>query len=363
MPVNKPDGRKIYLGINVLEATQKRIAWAFDTYEHIVVSISGGKDSQVVFELAHAEAVRRRRAIFVFFLDQEAEYASSIEVVKATMERPLVVPLWYQVPIRMTNSTSVDDEWFRAWFPGETWVRPQDPLAITTEPRAPDRFYAFMDWIEGDFGAGAAFLVGLRSEESLNRFGAVTRNPATPGVPWSSKGANGAVRVYPIYDWSFEDVWTYLGKNHIAYNRVYDYLWVRGVSINEFRVSFLLHEKSFKCMAALQEFEHDTYERVITRVRGAHTSALYAKEQTVYAAKQLPKRFASWKAYRDFLLSEHPEHRQEAFLKRFAKQDDIPQIHRQQVKQLLINDWENNVPINTAVAQVDDTRKKWMDLL
>lgn len=363
MAVNKPDGRKIYLNINVLEAAQQRIKWVFDNYETIVVSISGGKDSQIVFELAHAEAVLRRRAIFVFFLDQEAEYKSSIDVVRETMERPLVIPLWYQIPLRMTNSTSVDDEWFNAWFPGEDWVRERDPMAIAEAPGAPDRFYEFMNWIEGDFGDDAVFLVGLRSEESLNRFGAVTRNPATPGVPWSSKGANGAIRVYPIYDWSFEDVWTYLGKYQISYNRVYDYLWVRGVSINEFRVSFLLHEKSFKCMAALQEFEHETYERVITRVAGAHTSGIYAKEKTIYAAKKLPKRFENWKAYRDFLLSEHPEHRQEAFRKRFGKQDDVPQMHRQQVKQLLINDWENNVPVNPAAANVDDTRKKWMELL
>ena len=326
------------------------------------MSVSGGKDSHVTYELAYAEAQKRGRELVVFFLDQEAEYQSSIDVIKEMMNRPGVTPCWFQVPLRMTNATSYDDEWFTAWHPGQEWIREKDPIAIHAWEGAPDRFYDFMDWVEGEFGEGTAFLVGLRSEESLNRFGAVTRNPARPGVHWSTKGAKGAVRVYPIYDWSFEDVWVYLGKSGVQYNRVYDYLHIKGTGIKEMRVSFLLHEKSFKCMTTLQEFEPDTYDRITHRVKGAHAAALYAKETTVYSNGKLPESFKTWLAYREFLLAEVNDERRQTFISRFADQEPRETIYKQQVRQLLINDWENNVPVGNAPDR-EDPRAKWMEIL
>lgn len=331
----------------------------FDRFETVVVSISGGKDSQVTFELAHAEAVARDRELHVFFLDQEAEYQSSIDVAREALTRPGVVPHWYQVPLRMTNATSYDEPFLHAWGEGEQWVREKDPIAIH-EPHdgCPDRFYAFMEWFEGHM-SGACFLVGLRSEESLNRFGAVTRNPAIPGMNWTSKGSGESVRAYPIYDWAYEDVWTYLGREGLRYNRVYDWLYAKGANINEMRVSFLLHEHSFKSMATLQEFEPDTYQRIIDRIGGAHVAALYAKERT-FRADSLPDRFGSWLEYRNFLLDEIDT--DGTFAKRFANQHDSGRNHKQQVKQLLINDRENNAPV-VNMPDAPNPLDKWMEIL
>ncbi len=357
-------GRKIFVGLDVLEAARRRVAWTFEHYERVVVSVSGGKDSTVLFELAHAEAVRRDRQVFLFFLDQEAEYQASIDVVTGMMARPNVVPMWFQVPLRMTNATSYVDEFFYAWDPAaeDRWMRRPVPIAVREAPGAPDRFYPFIGWVEARFGEGTAFLVGLRADEALNRFRAVTRHPAVPGVPWTSKAAGGAVSVYPIYDWAFDDVWTFLGRFGVAYNRVYDWMYAREFGINEMRVSFLLHEHSFNSMTTLQEFEPETYGRLVARVGGAHMAAIYAGEAQVLAADKLPKAFASWKTYRDFLLGEVPEHRRSRFEERFAGQRDADRIHRQQVRQLLINDFENNVPVVNVTDSVD-TRSKWMEIL
>lgn len=355
-------GRKIFIGIDVLTAARKRVAWAFDNFERVVVSVSGGKDSTVVFELAHAEALRRGRNVTVFFLDQEAEYAASIDVVEGMMARPGVVPMWFQVPLRMTNATSYIDEFFDAWAPGVEWMRPQNPIALTEAPGAPDRFYAFIDWVQKTMGARTCFIVGLRSDEALNRFRAVTRNPGKPGVPWTSKGKGGSTQVYPIYDWGFDDVWAFIGKNAVRYNRIYDFMYAKEFGVNEMRVSFLLHEHSFNSMTTLQEFEHDTYERLTHRIGGAHLAAIYAREKTVLAAEVRPKAFSTWRAYRDFLLEEVPAHRRARFAERFAGQRDADRIHRQQVRQLLINDFENNVPVINVPDSLD-TRSKWMEIL
>lgn len=357
-----PNGCKLYLPKNVLEAAIERIAWIFDHYENVCVSVSGGKDSSVLVELARREAERRGRVIHVFFLDQEVEYRSTVEVMRYIMTRPAVKAHWVQVPIRMTNATSYEDEFLYAWGPGEEWVRPKEPDSIHELPDAPDRFYSFFDWWEAQWPENTACLVGLRAEESLNRFGAVTRHPAIPGINWSSPGGGKSIKFYPLYDWTFEDIWTFIGNEGPVYNRVYDWMWAKGRNIGDLRVSNLIHERAFKSLADLQEFEPDTYDALIRRLKGVHTAALYSREQMVFSTKKRPAQFSSWRAYRDFLLETLPNERRQQFLERFGNQLQSESVFRQQVRQLLLNDWENNIPV---VQQPDRPNPllKWMDIL
>jgi predicted phosphoadenosine phosphosulfate sulfurtransferase len=57
---------------NVLQAAQHRMGLVFDHFNRVVVSVSGGKDSHVIWSLAVVEAEKRGRRIETFFLDQEA---------------------------------------------------------------------------------------------------------------------------------------------------------------------------------------------------------------------------------------------------------------------------------------------------
>ena len=116
--------------INVLEAAKKRISYLFDNYDNIQLAFSGGKDSTALFHLVNAEAKKRNRKFYLFFLDQEAEYQGTIDMVRWAMSQPNVIPLWYQVPIFMTNACSSEQLFLWAWGEGEKWVREKDPLAI-----------------------------------------------------------------------------------------------------------------------------------------------------------------------------------------------------------------------------------------
>jgi len=243
---------------NVLVAAQKRISFIFDEFETIFISISGGKDSTVMWHLFVEEAQRRGREINAFFLDQEAEYEGTIKVMRKMMNHPNVIPHWYQVPIYMTNATSYTSEFLYAWGEGEEWIRPKEPNSIHhIDGEYPKRFYEFFPWLEGQAAEKTAFSIGLRSKESLNRFRAVTKQSGYKNVLWSTKTENPLVfRFYPIYDWCFGDVFKYIHEQNLEYNDVYDKLFrLKGVNIRKMRVSVLMHEKSFSCLANLQEIE------------------------------------------------------------------------------------------------------------
>jgi predicted phosphoadenosine phosphosulfate sulfurtransferase len=52
---------KIYLGQNVLDAALARIGWLFDSFDEVIVDVSGGKDSTVVLNLALVVAEQKGR--------------------------------------------------------------------------------------------------------------------------------------------------------------------------------------------------------------------------------------------------------------------------------------------------------------
>lgn len=350
----------------VLEAARERISLLFDHFETINVSVSSGKDSTVLYWLSLQEAIKRDRKIVVFFQDQEAEYAASIEIIKILMTHPNVIPQWYQVPIYMTNATSYTDYFLYAWGEGEQWMREKDPIAIhSIEEPYPKRFYEFFDWYESK-NPKAAYLVGLRADESLTRFRAVSKHAGWGGVKWSTITTKGVNKFYPIYDWTVYDVWKFIYDFHLPYNKIYDLMYLANFSIyNRMRVSNLIHEKSYKSLVDLPRFEPDTYDRLCKRIGGIATASRYASEKLVFNNKHLPKHYKSWRQFRDFLLDNIPEesHRTK-FRKRFEKQEQNERTYQAQVGQLLINDYENSCSFDTKKSEkTQKIREKWMEIL
>jgi predicted phosphoadenosine phosphosulfate sulfurtransferase len=351
---------------NVLEAARERVSLIFDNFEDISVSISAGKDSTVLYYLFVQEAVKRNRKITAFFQDQEAEYQSSIDLMKVLMNHPNVIPKWYQVPIYMTNSTSYSDYFLYAWGPGEKWIREKDPIAIhEINEEYPKRFYEFFKWYEKK-NTDAAYCVGLRGEEGITRYRAVTKFPGWNGLKWSTE-QDGVKKFYPIYDWSIYDIWRYLYEYNLPYNRIYDLMYMGNYSLySKMRVSNLIHEKSYKCLVDLPRFEPETYDKLCRRISGIATASRYASEKVMFNNKQLPKHYKSWEEFRDFLLNNLPneEHR-ERFRKRFEKQKRNERTYRAQAGQLLICDFEGN---RTTIdhkkdEKIEREKQKWMALV
>lgn len=349
---------------NVLEAARDRISFVFDNFEQIIVSISGGKDSTVLAHLALLEANKRGRKIGLFFLDEEVVYQSTIDQIEYLMGLypENTSKLWLQLEFRLTNATSYEEGQLICWEAGkhEIWMRAKTPLSVTRRMwsledqtvRDKNKGFGFYDAIENFERCykGAAFLVGLRAAgESPNRWRAVVKNPIDvkgKSVYWGTKKGENAT-LYPIFDWNFHDVWRYIYDEKLKYSKIYDYQFKKGFGISQMRVSSLIHERAFKSLCELPEFEPKTYKKLCKRIKGVAFAQETGKNSKMFAARKLPKNFNSWIKYRDFLMETYPDaSKKHIFERRFSRHLNNEFVARQQCRQVLLNDYENNLTVD-----------------
>ena len=370
---------QVYIKENVVDAAKRRISDVFDNFDNICVSISGGKDSTVLCYLVLSEAHKRDRKVEVFFLDEEVDYEATIDQVKYLMfdlYPENVTPMWFQFPFHLTNATSLTEGQLIAWEPGRhtEWMRTKDRRAIQHWPYSKDNIriankvkgFGFYDVLT-NFQLNhdnTCFFIGLRAVESMNRWRSVAKNPGYKDWYWTTALENGCVNAYPIYDWNFSDIWRFIYENNIRYNKIYDWMWKKGMSINEIRVSSLIHEKSFKAICELPEFEPKTYNRLCKRIKGIQTANIYGKDSRVMKCRKLPDAYETWREYRDFLMATYPDpDKLPIFEKRFSRQLDNEYVARQQCRQLVLNDYENDLPVRNVPDPREESIKKWRELL
>ena len=91
-------------------------------------------------------------------------------------------------------------------------------------------------------------------------------------ITWGKKlnESKGHYTFYPIYDWSYSDVWKYIFDNNIVYNRIYDALFTHGVSVSDMRISNLHHETAIQNLLLIQEIEPNTWNRIAERIDGTN---------------------------------------------------------------------------------------------
>ena len=114
----------------------------------------------------------------------------------------------------------------------------------------------------------------------------------------------------------------------------------------------------------LPEFEPKTYDRLLKRVKGIQVGNLYGRDEALLKCRKLPKNYNSWRDYRNFLMETYPDpDKKWIFEKRFAKYLDNEYVARQECRQLLLNDYENNLPVDNDRDPREKTIDKWRSLL
>jgi predicted phosphoadenosine phosphosulfate sulfurtransferase len=334
--------RKIGLGIDVLTAAQRRINWAFDTFPRIYLSGPSGKDSGAMMHLVCLEARRRGRKVGVLYIDLEAQYAMTIAHVQEMFDlySDVIEPYWLAIPVHLRNAASSIVPYWVAWDPERMadWVRPLPKQAITDWGvfpwyRAPwgsgaDRsameFEEIIDEFGHWYGGGKATLclVGIRSDESLNRWRAIASNRKSrfDDLPWTTWKGRSLWNAYPIYDWTTEDVWTYYGRTGLPYNRLYDMMYRAGVPLHLQRICQPYGDDQRRGLKLFHVIEPETWTKVVNRVHGANMGALYCNVRGNIMGNgkvELPPGH-TWQSYAMFLLDSLPAEVADHYRDKFA---------------------------------------------
>lgn len=281
---------KRYLGMSVYQAAKERIAWAFDTFNKIYVSFSGGKDSTVMLHIAMDEAIKRDRKVGVLFVDLEGQYKLTIDHIKLCYDiySKYIDKYWIALPIKLRNAVSMYEPNWICWQPDrqEDWIRPLHKDSISdldhfdfyTYPMEFEEFVPeFGHWYAQ--GELCACLVGIRSAESLNRWRTIAGHGTKfDGINWTNWTGRTTWNIYPIYDWKTQDIWTYHAKFDKPYNKLYDLMYKAGLSIHQARICQPYGDDQRKGLWLFQIIEPETWARVVARVNGANQGALYANE-------------------------------------------------------------------------------------
>lgn len=304
------------IGTDVMEAARARTAEAFDTFDHVYVSFSGGKDSTAVLNVALDEAVRRDRLpLRVVFWDEEAISLETEAYVRRVAQLPTVALEWYCLPVRHRNACSDTESWWWPWAPeaADRWVRPLPAEAITylegfpmdppdARPSIPAAAAALLTDYRRHGSAG--MLMGIRASESLMRLNAVSNKREDN---WIIPVRPGFSKVYPIYDWRTEDVWTAPAKYGWDYNTSYDLMEMAGVSRVDQRLAPPFGEEPMHILWMWATCFPDVWERMVDRVPGAPAAARYSRGPLYNFHEHLTKPAGiTWQEFIAARINEHP---------------------------------------------------------
>lgn len=314
---------KIRLETNVYEEAIKRINFTFDNFEKIYLSFSGGKDSTVMLHIVMDEAIKRNRKIAVMIVDLEGQYKLTIEHMTKCIEmyKDYIDLYWVCLPIHLRNAVSVFEPFWLCWDADKKldWIREQPKNSITDINFFPffrvgmefEEFVPeFGEWYSE--GKKTACLVGIRADESLNRFRTIASKSKITFMDkqYTTLVTDNVFNVYPIYDWSVEDIWIYHGKfKSKRHNHLYDLMHKAGLSISLQRICQPYGDDQRRGLWLFHLIEPETWAKVVARVNGANSGALYVQDTgniNGYGKITKPQNH-TWKSFSELILNTLPE--------------------------------------------------------
>ncbi len=313
---------KYKLESNVYEEAVNRVNYIFDNFEKICISFSGGKDSTVMLHIVMDEAKKRNKRVGLLLVDLEGQYKLTITHIETCLElyKEYLDIYWVCLPIHLRNAVSVYEPFWKCWDikVKDMWIRDY-PKNCINDIEYFDFFKEGMEFEEFvplfakwySQGKSTVSLIGIRADESLNRYRTIASNSKIryKDKIWTTKISENIYNAYPIYDMAVEDIWVYHAKNPIKpYNKLYDLMYKSGLSLSQMRICQPYGDDQRRSLWLFHLIEPETWSKVVARVNGANSGALYIQESgniNGYRNITKPKNH-SWKSFTFLLLNSMP---------------------------------------------------------
>lgn len=360
---------KIYNDLNVYEAALTRYQTVLQEFDNYYLSISGGKDSSVMLQLMAQEARKMGKKFSVLYIDLEAQYRATIEHINELIDITKdVVDEWYWVamPLSLRNAASAIQPKWICWDKKDKdkWVREwptkRDDVILCTEDHFPEDwknwFFRGMEfeefilwfakWYNGTHGGKTAAGIGIRSDESLNRFRTIVSESKEryKDFSWTTRVKCRSEildcwNFYPLYDWRTEDDWIAVAKLDLKFNQIYELMYKNGLSIHEQRLCQPYGDDQRKGLDQFRVLEPETWEKVLNRVEGVNFGNIYCRTSLLGNIKSEKPEHMTWEQYAVFLLEsigmyapevrDHYHTKIRTFMKWYEKEgirpEDIPE--------------------------------------
>lgn len=314
---------KVYLEKNVLDAAFERLEIVFNKFENIYFSVSAGKDSSVMVQLANIVAKRLNKKFDVLYVDLEGQYKATIDHLNE-LKKLSQIRTFYHValPLALRNAVSILQPKWICWEEESKhlWIRemPKDSINIHNCPfewfRKGEEFEEFIlqfaSWYQKLHGTPVACGIGIRTDESLNRFRTITfqkHKETFENYNWTTriKFSNQTLdtyNFYPIYDFRVEDIWGAVSKLDLMYNSIYDLMYKNGVTLADQRVCQPYGDDQRKGLDQFKALEYETWAKVLNRVNGVNFGNIYCRTSALGDLKTSKPDFMTWQQYTVFLL-------------------------------------------------------------
>ena len=311
---------KVYTNKNVFDASLERIEFAFDNFDNLCVSYSGGKDSTLMIQLVNMIAKKRNRKFDVLFIDMEAQYLMTIEHIKTLKNKLECIRdfYWVCLPLSLRNAVSVFEPRWICWEKAkkDKWVREMPEFAINEDNNIFPFFrYAmefeefvpeFEKWYQEKKGGMCGSFVGIRCDESLNRFRTIVsqKKDRLKDKPWTTrnKPLNNSYSIYPIYDYRTEDIWIATFNNNFEYNYVYELMYKNGLGIHQQRLCQPFGDDQKNGLDQYRAIEAENWDKLLKRVAGVNFGNIYCRTSALGNIKSEKPEHLTWQEWALYLL-------------------------------------------------------------
>ena len=312
---------KIYKDKNVFDAALERIEFAFDNFDNLCVSYSGGKDSTVMIQLVEMIAKKKNRKYDVLFIDMEAQYLMTIEHIKTLKNKLENIRdfYWVCLPLSLRNAVSVFEPRWICWEKAkkDKWVREMPEFAINEDNNIFPFFrYAmefeefvpeFEKWYSNKYNNSmCGHFVGIRCDESLNRFRTIVsmKKERYKDKPWTTrnKPLEHTYSIYPIYDWRTEDDWIATFKYNLEYNYVYELMYKNGLGIHQQRLCQPFGDDQKNGLDQYRAIEAENWDKLLKRVAGVNFGNIYCRTSALGNITSQKPDHMTWQEWALYLL-------------------------------------------------------------